>query len=355
MIEGSLRNLPLSDVFQIIATGLKSGVLTVSDVDKRARIYFEMGRIQYAHLTPGVHLGEILVRMELLTTFEVQDILRRQNEENPGTPLGLTATAMGYVTQEELRRALESQITEVLTDIMLWRRGNFHFAEKSPMASQVPTEHTFDGIHLLVEVIRRIDTWKAGQVAEDDIFERAGDPTKTHMPEGGWEVLGHVNGRRSAASIAAELDLSEKHVYYLLFELQEAGIIRPTGFTLDEPLILVVCYSSASQRLIRLSLQRASLRPKLAETFREGLAILQKEHPQAIIVDALEGEEWDFVREVRKLPGRGHLPIVVLTHDVQNPGFFDRFRRPKAHILQKPFEESEFQQLMTQLVGKTLA
>jgi CheY-like chemotaxis protein len=355
MIEGSLRNVPLSDVFQIIATGMKSGVLTVNDVDKRARIYFEMGRIQYAHLTPGVHLGEILVRMELLTSYEVQDILRKQVEENPGTPLGLTATDMGYVTQEELKRALESQITEVLTDIMLWRRGNFHFAEKSPMASQVPTDHTFDGMGLLMEVIRRIDEWKVGQVAPEDIFERCGDPTKITMPEGGWEVLGHINGRRSAASVSAELDLSEKHVYHLLFELQELGIIRPTGFTIDEPLILVVCYSSAFQRLIRLSLQRAGLRPRLAETFREGFAILQKEHPQAIIVDALEGEEWDFVREIRKLPGRSHLPIVVLTREVQPQGFFDRFRRPKAQILQKPFEESAFQQLIMQLVGKSLA
>jgi CheY-like chemotaxis protein len=355
MIEGSLRNLPLSDVFQIVATGLKSGVLTVTDSDKRARLYFEMGRIQYAHLTPGIHLGEILVRMELLTSYEVQDILRKQTEENPGTPLGLTATDMGYVTQEELKRALITQITEVLTDIMLWRRGNFHFAEKSPLASQVPTDHTFDGMGLLMEVIRRIDEWKVGQVSEDDIFERYGDPTKNTMPEGGWEVLGHINGRRSAASIAAELDLSEKHVYHLLFELQEAGIIRPTGFTIDEPLILVVCYSSALQRLIRLSLQRAGLRPRLAETFREGFAILQKEHPQAIIVDALEGEEWEFVKELRKMPGRSHLPVVVLASEIQPQGFFDRFRRPKAQTLQKPFEESEFQQLITQLVGKSLA
>jgi CheY-like chemotaxis protein len=342
-------------VFQIIATGLKTGVLTVSDIDKRARIYFEMGRIQYAHLTPGVHLGEILVRMELLTSFEVQNILQRQAEENPGTPLGLTAVDLGYVTQEELKRALESQIIEVLTDIMLWRRGNFHFAEKSPMASQVPTDHTFDGMALLMEVIRRIDEWKVGQVAPEDIFERHGDPTTIIMPEGGWEVLGHINGRRSAASLSAELDLSEKHVFHILFELLELGVIRPTSFTIDEPLVLIVCHSSALQRLIRLSVQRAGFRPLLAESFRYGLETLNKERPQAIIVDALEGEEWDFVREIRKMPGRSHLPIVVLTHEMQSQGFFERFRRPKAHTLKKPFEETEFQQLLMQLVGKSLA
>lgn len=355
MIEGSLRNVPLSDVFQIITTGLKSGVLTVSDMDRRARIYFEMGRIQYAHMIPGVHLGEMLVRMELLTTFEVQTILRKQSEENPGTPLGLTAVAMGYITEEELKRALEAQIIEAISEILLWRRGNFHFAEKSPTASQVPTDHTFDGMFLLMEMLSRIDAWKAGLVKAEDIFERCGDPTRIEMPEGGWDVLGQVNGRRSAASIAAETDLSEKHVYHLLYQLQEAGVIRLSSFTVDEPTVLVVCYSSALQRLLRLSLQRAGLRLQIADSFRYGIEFLLKSHPQAIVVDGLHGEEWEFIREVRKMPGRSHLPIVLLSYEVQTPGLLERFRRPKAHLLKKPFEEIELQQMLSQVLGRTLA
>src|SRR5690606_27104036 len=100
MIEGSLRNVPLSDIFQIIATGQKSGVLTVQRGQARARIYFDQGRIGYAHVTPGVHLGEILVRMDLLTAHEVQEILRRQHTENPGTQLGLMASQMGLLREE---------------------------------------------------------------------------------------------------------------------------------------------------------------------------------------------------------------------------------------------------------------
>jgi CheY-like chemotaxis protein len=355
MIEGSLRNVPLSDVFQIITTGLKSGVLTVSDMDRRARIYFEMGRIQYAHMTPGVHLGEMMVRMELLTTFEVQTILRRQTEENPGTPLGLTAVAMGYINQNELKQALEAQILEAITEILLWRRGNFHFAEKSPTASQVPTDHTFDGMSLLMEILRRIDEWKSGLVNPGDIFERCGDPTQIEMPEGGWEVLGQVNGRRSAASIAAETDLSEKHVFHLLYHLQDAGIIQISSFTVDEPTVLVVCHSSALQRLLRLSLQRAGLRSHIADSFRYGTEFLQKSHPQAILVDGLHGEEWEFIREVRKMPGRSHLPIILLTYEVQAPGLLERFRRPKAHTLKKPFEEIELQHILTQVLGRVMA
>lgn len=355
MVEGKLRNMPLSDVFQIAGTGLKSGILTVARSDSKARIYFEMGKIQYAHITPGVHLGEILVRMDLLTTYEVQDILLRQKYENPGTPLGLTAVAMGYLDQSDLKVALRSQIIEVITDIMFWRKGDFHFSEKSPTASQVPTEHAFEAMSLLMDVIKRVDDWKNGLVHPEIVFERKGDPTDLELPAGSWEVLGHVDGRRSAASVAAELDMSEKQVYYILFQLEQAGIIKPAIYTVEEPTVLIVSPSSAMQRLMRLSLRRAGLTPYLVDSYRQGMDFIKDGHPQTIIVDEHDGEGWDFVKTVRKLNGRSHLPMVLLSQNEQPGGFLERFKRPKAHVLQKPFQEIEFQELIAQLAGKPIA
>jgi CheY-like chemotaxis protein len=354
MIEGSLRNVPLSDVFQIIATSLKSGILTVTQLESRARIYFEMGRIQYAYLTPGVHLGEVLVRMELLTTYEVQQILLKQKIENPGTPLGLTAIVMGFLDQDDLKQALRTQISEVITELMFWRRGNFHFAEKSPMASQVPTEHAFDAMMLLMDVIKRVDTWKAGYVEPDIVLERVGDPSNVTLPEDSWETLGYVNGKRSAASIAAELDMSEKQVYSTLFQLKEFGIIRPVSYKVEEPSVLIISSSSALQRLIKLALRRVGLAPHLTDTFHAGMKFILEDHPQAIVVDEYEGEGWDFVKEIRKLPGRSHLPILLLSNEQHHGNFFDRFKRPKAQILLKPFQEVDFQRVISQLAGKPI-
>ena len=355
MIEGSLRNVPLSDVFQILATGHKSGVLTVVREEGKARIYFELGKIQYAHVTPGVHLGEILVRMEFLTSYEVQDILFKQRYENPGTPLGLTAVAMGYLDQSDLRIALRAQVIEVITDLMFWRHGSFHFAEKSPLASQVPTEHTFDAMRLLMEVIKRIDDWKEGSAEPSTVYKRLGDPTKLELPTASWEVLGHVDGKRSGTSIAAEMDMSEKQVYHLLFVLESAGIIQSVNYTVDEPTILLVSPSSALQRLMRLSLRRVGLVPFVADSYVSGISYVRTEHPQMIVVDEHDGEGWTFVKDVRKLTGRSHLPVVLLSGETEKPGFFERFKRPKAHVLEKPFQEIEFQQLVSQLAGRPIA
>ena len=353
MIEGSLRNLPLTDVFQTIVASQKSGILTLVSGVHRARIYFEVGAIQYAHITPGVHLGEIMVRMDLLTTREVQDLLYLQRPENPGTPLGLLAIGRGLVTEEELGQALERQVLEVIVEVVAWRDGEFSFSDRGGFASQVPTEHRFDAMQILMEVAQRLDDYQEGAVAPETVFRRDGDPTKVELPPGAWEVLEVVDGRRSAESIAAEVDMAERQVYHLLHLLADSGVIAPMPFDVDAPLVLVVSSSSALQRLLRLTLQRVRIRPLVALDLEDALARARATRPNAVVVDDRDGEGWDFVREVRELPGMAHVPVVVLVEEAG--GFFARLRRPKAHTLQKPFAELDFQKLVTGLVGRSVA
>lgn len=355
MIEGSLRDAPIADVFQIIVGGHKSGVLTITRGESLARIYFERGRIQYAHISPGTQLGEILVRMELLTALEVQEILLRQRRENAGTPLGLMAVELGLMSHDDLARALEAQVLEVLGELLTWKTGTFTFAERSPTATQVPTGHDFDAMQLLFEVAQRLAEWGQGGVDPAAVFVRAGDPTKVNLPKGGWEVLGYIDGKRSASSIAAEIDLPEQQVYYLLQELLVRGIIEPAPFPVEEPLILIVSTSSALQRLLRLALRRARLRTVLATDGETAMQLLITKRPHALVVDDEQGEGWQFVREVRRLPGQAHLPVLVLTHEPQGAGLLSRLRRPKAYTLAKPFEEIEVQQIVTQMLGRPLA
>lgn len=354
MIEGSLRNLALADVIQTVSGGQKSGILTVVRGHARARIYFERGDIQYAHLSPGVHLGEILVRMDLLTTHEVQEMLRRQHVENAGTPLGLMAVEMGLIEEADLGKALERQVLEVVSELMAWSEGQFNFTERSGWASQVPTHHLVNAHDLLMAVAQRLHEFEAGTAAPDDIFLRVGDPTTVEMPTGGWEVLGYVDGKRTARSIAAELDLTERHVFHLLHVLVERGVIEEQPFRMEDPLVLAVSPSSALQRLLRLSLQRARLRAAVALDYQDALDTLSDIRPSALVVDDVDGGGWDFVRELRKQPGQGHLPVLLLVDAEPRSGLFSRSRRPRAEVMLKPFHEIDFQQVVTHLLGRTV-
>jgi DNA-binding response OmpR family regulator len=82
------------------------------------------------------------------------------------------------------------------------------------------------------------------------------------------------------------------------------------------------------------------------------LSAARETRPSAVVVDDVAGDAWDWVRELRRLPGMSHTPVVVIVDE--EGGFLARLRRPKAHTLRKPFAELEFQQLVTRLVGRSI-
>jgi hypothetical protein len=351
MLEGSLRNVPLTDVFQVVATSQKSGTLTLVRGRSRARVLFDHGRVRYAYMAPGVNLGELLVRMDLLTVSEMLELLGRQTRENPGLPLGLAAVAAGYLDEAELSSALERQVFEVLVELLSWRSGNFSFGEGDDRAQQVPITHGFEAMMLLMQVSQLLADYEEGAVPPTAVFRQAGDPTKVSMPPSGWEVLAAVDGRRPAASVAAELDIPERQVYSLLHTLQGLGVVEPSPFPMDVPPVLVVTPSYAHGRLLRLLLLRNRALPHVEAEPKQALEYLGQHQPKAVVIDDHDSFAWQFLREVRRLPGKAHLPAVVLTTAGSDAGVLAKMRRPRALTLVKPYKELDFQGLLQRMIG----
>lgn len=122
--------------------------------EKHARIYFTQGRVAYAHMRSGAHLGEVLVRMDLVTALEVQEILMTQRRESPGTLLGRMAVERGILTEDDLARAIERQAFDVVGEVLTWSDGAFEFHDVDANASQVPFGHGVDALVLLMRVIQ---------------------------------------------------------------------------------------------------------------------------------------------------------------------------------------------------------
>lgn len=350
MIEGLLQNLSFGDVLQVIALGRKSGVLEVVRTGARARLSFSQGALEYAQLSPGLHLGELLVRMELLTTTEVQELLRAQRGRAGGAALGRLALEAGLVDEADLQAAVRAQVIDAVAELCGWKRGNFRFLGAQPEA---PLGEPLDTLAVLMQVVQQLDDYKQGHAQPEAIYLRRGDPTQASVPAGGWEVLGYVDGRRSAASIAAELDLAERQVYRILYQLEQAGIVAPSPYPGELSAVLVLSHDALLSRLIQLSLRRAGLSPLLAVSAEEGLEQLKARHPRAVVVDDEAGEGWAFVRSLRQLGHRSHLPAVVLTE--ARPPAWRRGWRPRTQVLSKPFAELELQQLVTRMLGRALA
>lgn len=352
MISGSLKSVPLGDVFQLVAMSQKSGILTVIRGAHRARVYFSHGQVAYAHMSSGAHLGEILVRLDLVTAHEVQEILMQQKRESPGTLLGRVAVERGILSEEDLARAVEAQAFEVVTELLTWNDGGFEFDAATPAASQVPLGQGLDAGLLLMRALGSIEEYKEHSVPPQAVFSRSGDPTLVQLPPGGWEVLGHVDGRRSARAIAAELDLAARQVYAILGALEQAGVVERSPYPADEPLVLVKSGSPALQRLIELALLRSGFRTVHVVDLEAVFPAIAEHHPRAMVLDD-DGGAWELLRELRKNPAQGHLPVLVLVEKEPQGTLFRPL--PKADWLRKPFHELELQQVVGRLVGTARA
>src|SRR5699024_5549359 len=129
---------------------------------------------------------------------------------------------------------------------------------------------------------------------------------------GAWEILGLVDGRRSARSVAGETDLRGRQVFHLLEGLRSAGVIEALPCPADEPLVLAVASSEELRRLLRLTLPRAGMSGATISAYEETLTAIEEHHPKALVRDDDDGEAWEVVRELRRNSAHGHLPTLLL-------------------------------------------
>jgi CheY-like chemotaxis protein len=295
------------------------------------------------------------VRMDLLSAREVQEVLATQAEENAGAPLGHTAVRLGLIDDDELSRALERQITEVVAELLGWRDGAFALSERDVMRTYVPAGYHVDAMRVLLEAAGAQQEEEAGAVVGSTVFARAGDPTSVALPDGAWEVLRHVDGKRSARTVAAEVDLPMYRVSTVLGSLEALGVVARVAFALEEPLVALASPSHALQRLLRLAVERVGARATLTMDGPSTLSVLAGERPQAVVVDAdLEGDAWATVRALRQVDGLAHVPILVLGAAEPRGFGLGRWTRPRADTMTKPFDELELQQWLARRLGRPL-
>lgn len=360
MIQGRLREVPLEDILSLIAGGRKSGVLTVTLDEREARVHFEDGRVLYARIEDGANLGEYLVRLELMTPEEVQTLIARQAKENPHTPLGMMAVRQGIINDDDLKRALEAQVLDATTEILIWSdipRSRFHFKERGADASQIPTQHSLDAKALLIEATRRLDEWRRGQVKPHDVLEVATnlqtDPRASQLTLGQWELLYLVDGQRSAASIAADIHIPEGETYHQLFALLQNGLLREAVSPPDDPWVLVVTQSQTTRRLVTLSLTRERYRVMVADTLERAHELLHERRPHTVLL------EWeaDPIETVKTLRGKSKnlTPVIALVKtEPRVGGLFGRANLPGLRFLVKPYTEMQLIQSVGAITTRAL-
>lgn len=235
-IEGSLQDVNLADICQLLGMGRKTGCLSITDRSNFGYIYFEKGRVIYASvLNRPDRLGELLVRNHVITRKDLSQAMERQALER-GKRLGEILVEQGSIDQEKLQRYIQMQIEEAVYHLFAWQQGSFHFDP-----DQKPDE---DGLFLvnvnidslLMEGARRVDEWSLVEKripSFDIVFQVDKHPDESdeqvELSRDQRKILPYIDGVRTVTEIMNEAGLVEFETGKALYGLIQAGFVSRAG------------------------------------------------------------------------------------------------------------------------------
>jgi hypothetical protein len=228
-IAGNLRTMQLSELLQWLSTGLKTGTLVVRGAPGEKRIYFNNGRVTSSSSTlEREHLGRFLVGFGFITEEELIRALEVQQESR--ILLGKILVMIGAIKEEELADLVRLKAAETIYDIFLWTEGSFAFIDgEIPSLPMVPISSDVTGI--VMEGLRRYDEWQRikTRIPTMRVIPAVVMPVEEELPERDKMILGATNGRRAIDQIALETHNPDFHVAKLIYDLMLTGHVMLVG------------------------------------------------------------------------------------------------------------------------------
>jgi tetratricopeptide (TPR) repeat protein len=231
-IEGSLQDVALADICQLLAMGMKTGCLSLTDRSNFGYVYFEKGRVIHASvLNRPDRLGELLVRNGVITRADLSNAMEAQAHQK-GLRLGELLVKSGTLTQEKLQRYISLQIEEAVYHLFTWNQGSFHFDP-----DQKPDEGFFQvnisAESLLMEGARRVDEWGLIQKkvpSMDVVFAVEKEPAAdVELTKEQKKLLPLIDGHRTVDELVHESGMVEFEVAKALFGLIQPGFVGRAG------------------------------------------------------------------------------------------------------------------------------
>lgn len=161
-LSGNLQTMLPGDLLQWLSLGQKTGTLVVTNKRVEKKIFFRRGRvISSASNDPREYLGQFLMSHGYLTEPELKKAMEVQLQS--GILLGKILVMIDVISEPDLQRLMRLKAEEEIYDIFLWNDGEFYFIDDElPQQEMIPLQVDVTGI--IMEGTRRVDEW--GRIRE---------------------------------------------------------------------------------------------------------------------------------------------------------------------------------------------
>jgi hypothetical protein len=237
-LQGNIENFTLVDIFQLVATGRKSGTLGIQRDESIVMVYFEAGDVIYAYgPRETFHLGELLTERGRITSEQLEQAIQTQDKSQNAKRLGEILIDLGYLGRVDLEAVVREQVEELLFSLLAWRTGSFKFYEgQFPTREEITVKLSVENV--ILEGIRRLDEQNLiGDTIPnlDGVYSIAssasGRTRAVTLKASEWNVMALVDGHLSVKEICEISPFDRHQTLNRLAQLRLAGLIEPSGRT----------------------------------------------------------------------------------------------------------------------------
>ncbi len=157
VMKGSIQQVPIDSLIQIIAPGKKTGILILSNKNKLSKIYFDQGDIVFVSsntYTKTNFLKNYLIHIKRMNTNNIKEI------ETFGKKYGYTFEQSlytgKYLEKDEIDYIIKTYFEDLICEIFTMKSGDYEFTALNSVL-RVGTIK-LDTNFLLMEAGRRLDT-----------------------------------------------------------------------------------------------------------------------------------------------------------------------------------------------------
>jgi Domain of unknown function (DUF4388)/Inner membrane component of T3SS, cytoplasmic domain len=243
-LQGSLDSFKLPDVLAFLNSAKKTGMLTVTADEREAYVFFRAGAVVYAASNQRtLRLGAILLKKKILTREQcdaIDELVVR------GGRFGDLIVEQGILTAEQLDDFLKIQVSEVIYDCFVWKKGSFAFFDGIDLPLHAVTI-SIDLTNLIMEGARRIEEWEQcfRLLPDSSVVFRAvssPDAEKITLSLDEWKILFLINGQRTLEDICRDIEDEAFKVYRVVYGLYSNKLIEPVrvpAIAVDAPTVPV--------------------------------------------------------------------------------------------------------------------
>ncbi|HEY0372646.1 MAG TPA: DUF4388 domain-containing protein [Thermoanaerobaculia bacterium] len=270
-LSGNLRTMLPGDLLQWLSLGQKTGTLVVSNKRVEKKIFFRNGRvISSASNDPREYLGQFLMSHGYITEPELKKAMEVQQQSR--ILLGKILVMIDVITEPDLVRFMRLKAEEEIYDIFLWNDGDFYFVDDElPQMEMISLQVDVTGI--IMEGTRRVDEWaRIREIVPNEavIPQLIKEVDYTDLEEVEEPIVRAIDGKRpiaelvlesrsSAFTVSSTVSALVRHGFAKLIdpstqklkkvtEEQAAAVLAPAEFNEDDEILSLL---SGAQNALR--------------------------------------------------------------------------------------------------------